>query len=82
MLFDCYPDWPSRTRKMRNDYIHRGKRETPHYSADDIYEGVEVTLRVVRTCILLDLGMPPNEIAIGLLSHAPYLRLIHGWRSG
>jgi hypothetical protein len=61
---------------MRNDYAHRGKSTRSKYSPDEIFHAVEVTARVVRACILLDLGLPASDLAVTLVGRPDYLRLV------
>jgi len=76
MLFDRHPDWAKVTSKMRNDYAHRGKSKKATHPPDEIFRAVEVTARVVRTCILLDLGLPANDLAMTYVGRPDYIRLV------
>jgi hypothetical protein len=76
MLFDRYPNWVDQTTKMRNAYTHRGSEKGPSFDPKDLYNMAEVTPLVVKACILLDLGVPDQELAKRILNNSTYSWLL------
>jgi len=75
MLFDRFPNWIDTAINMRNAYTHRGQEAGPQFDPNEVYDMVAVTTFVIKACVLLELGLPADEIAMLIVNQLTYLRL-------
>ena len=68
-------NWINTTVNMRNAYTHRGQEAGPQFDPNEVYDMVVVTTFVIKACILLELGLPGDEIAMFIVNQLTYLRL-------